>query len=53
MKSIAFILGCCLVLIMRSDKWNELTGHPNDRGKDSPNSMANSLQQRENDVSGN
>jgi hypothetical protein len=33
-------------------EWNELTGHPKDRGKDRPNSRTNSLQQGENDVVG-
>jgi hypothetical protein len=43
-------VGYCLVLIVRKVKWNELTGHPKDRGKDRPNSRTNSLQQGENDV---
>jgi hypothetical protein len=50
MKSITFIMGCGLVVILRSGEWNELTRHPKDRGKDSPNSKANSLQPREDDV---
>ena len=33
MKSIAFIVVCYLVLILRKGEWNELTGHPNDHGK--------------------
>jgi hypothetical protein len=37
MKSITFIVGCCLVLILRNGEWNELTGHPKDRGNDNPN----------------
>jgi hypothetical protein len=50
MKSVTFIMGCGLVVILRSGEWNELTGHPKDHGKDSPNSKANSLQPREDDV---
>jgi hypothetical protein len=50
MKSITFIMGCGLVVILRSGEWNELTGHPKDRGKDSSNSKANSLQPGEDDV---
>jgi hypothetical protein len=38
MRSITLILGCSLVLILRNDEWNELTGHPKDCGKDSLNS---------------
>jgi hypothetical protein len=52
MKSVALIVGYCLVLIVRNVEWNELTGHPKDRGKDRPNSRTNSLQQGENDVVG-
>jgi hypothetical protein len=44
MRNVTLILGCCLVLILRKDDWNELTGHPKDRGKDWPNLMMNSLQ---------
>jgi hypothetical protein len=43
MKNITFILTCCLV-------FNELTGHPKDRGKNQPNSRTNSLKPREDDV---
>ena len=50
MGSVTLILRCCLVLILRKGKWNELTGHPKDRGKDQPNSRMNSLQPRENDA---
>jgi hypothetical protein len=53
MKSVTFIMGCGLVVILRSGEWNELTGHPKDRGKDSPNLKANSLQPREDDVNRN
>jgi hypothetical protein len=28
MRSVTLILGCCLVLILRNNEWNELTGHP-------------------------
>jgi hypothetical protein len=52
MKSVALIVGYCLVLIVRKVEWNELIGHPKDRGKDRPNSRTNSLQQGENDVGG-
>jgi hypothetical protein len=50
MRSITLILGCCLVLILRKGDWNELTRYPKDRGKDWPNSRANSLQLREDDA---
>jgi hypothetical protein len=50
MRSITLILGCCLVLIVGKVEWNELTGHPKDRGKDRLNSRTNSLQHRENDA---
>jgi hypothetical protein len=43
-RSVTLILGCCLVLILRKDDWNELTGHPEDRGKDWLNLRMNSLQ---------
>jgi hypothetical protein len=49
-RSVTLILGCCLVLILRNDDWNELTGHPKDRGKDWPNSRMNSLQPGEDDA---
>jgi hypothetical protein len=44
MKSVTFIIGCGLIVILRSGEWNELTRHPKDCGKDSSNSKANSLQ---------
>jgi hypothetical protein len=50
MKSITFIMGCGLVVILRRGEWNDLTGHPKDCGKNRPNSRMNSLQQGENDV---
>jgi hypothetical protein len=50
MKSVMFIMGCGLVVILRKDEWNELTRHPKDRGKNQPNSMTNSLQLGEDDV---
>jgi hypothetical protein len=50
MRSVTLILGCCLVLILSKGDWNELTGHPKDRGKDRPNSRTNSLQPREDDA---
>ena len=43
MKSITFIIVCCFVLILRNSKWNELTKHPKDCGKNRPNSRTNSL----------
>ena len=46
MKSVAFIGGCCFVLVLKMGEWNELTGHAKDRGKNRPNS----LQQGENDA---
>jgi hypothetical protein len=50
MKSVMFIMGYGLVVILRKGKWNELTGHPKDRGKNQPNSRTNSLQPGEDDV---
>jgi hypothetical protein len=35
MMSVAFIGKCRLVLILRKGEWNELTGHPKDRGRTS------------------
>ena len=37
-KAITFIIGYGLVVNLRRGDWNELTGHPEDRGKDSLNS---------------
>jgi hypothetical protein len=50
MKSITFIVICCLVLILRKGEWNELTGHPKDCGKNQPNPRTNSLKPGEDDV---
>jgi hypothetical protein len=50
MKNVTFIMGCSIVVILRNEEWNELTRHPKDRGKDSSNSKANSLQPGEDDV---
>jgi hypothetical protein len=50
MKSVTFIMGCGLVIILRKGEWNELTGHPKDRGKNQPNLRTNSLQPGEDDV---
>jgi hypothetical protein len=50
MRSVTLIVGCCLVLILSKDVWNELTGHLKDRGKDWPNSRMNFLQPREDDA---
>ena len=33
MKSVAFIGGCCFVLVLRMGEWDELTGHLKDHGK--------------------
>jgi hypothetical protein len=33
MKSVTFIMGCDLAIILRKGEWNELTGHPKDCGK--------------------
>jgi hypothetical protein len=49
-KSITFIIGCGLVVILRNGEWNKLTRHPKDREKDNPNLMTNSLQPGEDDV---
>jgi hypothetical protein len=46
MKSVTFIMGCGLVIILRKGEWNELTVHPKDRGKN----QLNSLQPGEDDV---
>jgi hypothetical protein len=50
MKSIAFIVVCCFVLILRNGEWNELIRHPKDREKNRLNSRTNSLQQRKNNA---
>jgi hypothetical protein len=50
MKSVTFIMGCGLIIILRKGKWNELTGHLKDHGKNQPNSRMNSLQPGEDDV---
>ena len=50
MKSVTFIMGCGLVVILRNGEWKELTRHLKDCGKDSLNSMANSLQPGEDDI---
>jgi hypothetical protein len=50
MKSATFIMGCGLVIILKKGKWNELIGHPKDRGKKQLNSRTNSLQPGENDI---
>jgi hypothetical protein len=34
MKSNAFIVRCCFVLLLRKGEWNELTGHPKDPWKE-------------------
>jgi hypothetical protein len=50
MKSVMFIIGCGLVIILRKGKWNELTRHPKDHGKNQSNSRTNSLQPGKDDV---
>jgi hypothetical protein len=50
MKSIIIIMGRGLVVKLRREEWNGLTGHPKDRGKDRPNLRTNSLQHGENDA---
>jgi hypothetical protein len=50
MKSVTFIMGRGLAVKLRRDDWNELTGHPKDRGRDRLNSRTNSLQPGEDDV---
>jgi hypothetical protein len=52
-KSIMFIMGGGLVVILRRGEWNELSGHSNDCRKNRLNLRTNSLQQGENDVGGN
>ena len=46
-------VGCGFVVKLRRGKWNGLTGHPKDCGKNWPNSRLNSFRQGENDVVGN
>jgi hypothetical protein len=50
MKITMIIMGRGLAIKLRRDDWNELTGHPKDRGRDRPNSRTNSLQPGEDDV---
>jgi hypothetical protein len=50
MKITMIIMGRGLAVKLRRDDWNELTGHPKDRGRDRPNSRTNSLQPGEDDV---
>jgi hypothetical protein len=50
MKSVTFIMGCGLVIILQKGEWNELIGHPKDRGKNELNSRTNSLKHGEDDV---
>jgi ribosomal protein S15P/S13E len=37
MRNVTLILGCSIVLILSNGKWNELTRHLKDHGKDSSN----------------
>jgi hypothetical protein len=50
MKSVTLIMEYGLVVILRNRKLNELTGHSKHHGKDSSNSIANSLQPWKDDV---
>jgi hypothetical protein len=51
MRSITLIMmRCYLVLILMKGEWNELIGHPKDRGKNWPNLRTNYLQQGEIDA---
>jgi hypothetical protein len=50
MKITMIIMDRGLAVKLRRDDWNELTGHPKDRGRDRPNSRTNSLQPGEDDV---
>jgi hypothetical protein len=50
MRNVTPILGYSLILILRNDEWNELTGHSKDCGKSRQNSRTNSLQPGENDA---
>jgi hypothetical protein len=50
MKSVTFIMEYGLVVILMNRKSNELTGHSKHHGKDSSNSIANSLQPWKDDV---
>jgi hypothetical protein len=50
MKSSMIIMGRGLVVKLGRGNWNELTGHPKDRGKNQPNSRTNSLKPGEDDV---
>jgi hypothetical protein len=43
MKSTMIIMRRGLVVKLRRSDWNELIGHPKDRGRDRPNSRTNSL----------
>ena len=48
MKNIEFIMVYYLVLILRKNEWNKLTGHQKDREKNRLNLRSNSLQSGEN-----
>jgi hypothetical protein len=49
MNSITFIMGCSIIVILRKEDWNELTGHPKDRGIQFEFGV-NSLQPGEDDI---
>jgi hypothetical protein len=50
MKSTMIIMGRDLFVKLRRGDWNELTGHPKDRGKNQLNSRIISLKPGEDDV---
>jgi hypothetical protein len=50
MKRIMIIIGRGLVVKLKREEWNAITGHPKDCGKDQLNSRTNSLQHGENDA---
>jgi hypothetical protein len=54
---LVIVMGCNLfifwfqvTLVLRNTKWNELIGHPKDRGKEGSNSRTNSFQPSETDA---
>jgi hypothetical protein len=52
------VIGCIIfwfqvILVLRNTRWNELIGHPKDRGKEDLNSRTNSFQPGETDAGGN
>jgi hypothetical protein len=45
-----FIFWFQVTLVLRNTEWNELMGHPKDRGREGSNSMMNSFQPGETDA---